>query len=174
MHELRYIGLVPLLFFVIGTALAYAGIRQRLGLRRFSGGRGGRLGSSPRCTRAVGSRYDYRSLLHFPVVRFTLPDGHEVETEVMSGSNPAPAHTGETVTVLYDPRQPTRARIDGFWADGTLVVGALVSAAGCSRRWAWPASSASLRWADWADAARKRPASSAPYGRRRCPGSSSD
>lgn len=127
MHELRYIGLVPLLFFVIGTALAYAGIRQRLGLRRFKRRAGRATGIVTAVhSRWVGSRYDYRSLLHFPVVRFTLPDGHEVETEVMSGSNPAPAHTGETVTVLYDPRQPTRARIDGFWADGTLVVGALV------------------------------------------------
>lgn len=127
MHELRYIGFLPLLFFVVGSALAYAGIRQRLALRRFRRRAGRAAGTVTEVhSRWVGMRYEDRSLLHFPVVRFTLPDGHEVETEVVSGSNPAPARTGETVTVLYDPRRPTRARIDGFWADGTLVTAGLV------------------------------------------------
>jgi len=126
-HELRYIGFLPLLFFVVGSALAYAGIRQRLALRRFKRRAGRAAGTVTEVhSRWVGMRYEDRSLLHFPVVRFTLPDGHEVETEVVSGSNPAPARTGETVTVLYDPRRPARARVDGFWADGTLVTAGLV------------------------------------------------
>lgn len=124
-HELRYLGFLPLLFFLVGSALVYAGIRQRLALRRFKR----RAGRAPGTVTEVHSRwvgYNDPSFLYFPVVRFTLPDRHEVETEVVSGSSPAPARTGETVTVLYDPRRPTRARIDGFWADGTLVTAGLV------------------------------------------------
>ena len=42
----------------------------------------------------------------FPVVEFTLPDGRVIRARTHTGRNPAPAKTGETVTVLYDPLRP--------------------------------------------------------------------
>lgn len=126
-QELRYIGFLPLLFFVVGSLLVYFGIRQRLALRRFQRRATWTTGTVTEVrSRWVSSRDSDGMFMYFPVVRFTRPDRHEVETEVFSGSSPAPAHRGDTVTVLYDPRRPVRARIDNFWADGTLVIAVLV------------------------------------------------
>ena len=60
------------------------------------------------------------SKIYYPVVRFALPDGREVETVTRSGASPPPARTGAPVTVLYDPADPSVARVEGTWADGTI------------------------------------------------------
>jgi hypothetical protein len=60
-----------------------------------------------------------------PVVRFTLPDGRTVQTEARMGTGPGFRFKGSEVTVLYDPADPRRARIEGFIAGGgQLVAGA--------------------------------------------------
>jgi uncharacterized protein DUF3592 len=59
---------------------------------------------------SVGHAGD-RTLLAFPVVRFSLPNGRTVETQSTWGTNPPPAKPGAQVTVLYDPADPTRASV---------------------------------------------------------------
>jgi len=49
--------------------------------------------------------------LWFPILSFTTVDGHPVQTRAQIGRVPAPARTGDQVTVLYDPEDPTRASL---------------------------------------------------------------
>ncbi len=49
----------------------------------------------------------------FAVLRFALPDGRVVETAADSGGNWRPGKVGERVRILYDPGNPTRARMAG-------------------------------------------------------------
>lgn len=62
-----------------------------------------------------------------PVVRFTPGGGEPVEFTSSSSSNPPSYHRGENVVVLYDPAQPQRARIDGFFSlwGAPLILGVL-------------------------------------------------
>lgn len=67
---------------------------------------------------------------YYPIVAFTLPDGSRKRLPTTMGSWPAAYTVDEAVTVLYDPAQPTYARIDsaaGVWAHWTwtLVSGVL-------------------------------------------------
>ena len=63
-----------------------------------------------------------------PVVRFTLPDGRTVQTEARMGSGSGFKLKGSDVTVLYDPADPRRARIEGFMAgSGRLVAGCMTT-----------------------------------------------
>lgn len=55
-----------------------------------------------------------------PVLRFTTLDGRLVEAESDVSSAPAPARVGEQRTVLYDPADPTRARLAGVAGNGAL------------------------------------------------------
>ena len=49
-----------------------------------------------------------------PVVRFKTVQGNTVEFESSFRSNPPAYHTGQAVTVLYDPAEPRSAAIRGF------------------------------------------------------------
>jgi uncharacterized protein DUF3592 len=56
------------------------------------------------------------------------PDGRTVQTEARMGSGSGFKFTGSEVTVLYDPADPRRARIDGFMAgSGRLVAGCMTT-----------------------------------------------
>jgi hypothetical protein len=57
----------------------------------------------------------------FPVLRFALPDGRVVHTESDVGSSPSPVRTGDRVTVLYDPADPTRARVASTTVTATIA-----------------------------------------------------
>jgi hypothetical protein len=66
-----------------------------------------------------------------PVVRFELPDGRTVETEARMGASPGFKSRGE-VTVLYDPEDPRRARVDSFGAGASAVVGGCMASLGAT------------------------------------------
>lgn len=51
-----------------------------------------------------------------PVVRFQTIEGSTVEFESGFRSNPPAYHTGQTVSVLYDPDEPHSAAIRGFFS----------------------------------------------------------
>jgi hypothetical protein len=55
----------------------------------------------------VGSGPVYR-----PTVQFTTADGAQVTATSPFGTNPRPGHVGDTVAVLYDPRDPQRIRVE--------------------------------------------------------------
>lgn len=67
----------------------------------------------------VGPRGD-ATLVYFPVVRYPLPDGRVVDFRSPQGSMPAAVRRGERVTVLYDPNDPTNARLEGILSGGCL------------------------------------------------------
>jgi hypothetical protein len=47
-----------------------------------------------------------------PTVQFTTAAGAHVTATSPFGANPRPGHVGDTVTVLYDPRDPRRVRVE--------------------------------------------------------------
>ena len=78
---------------------------------------------------------------YYPVIRFRGPTGQDVFFKGRVGSNPARYARGETVTVLYDPETPEKARIDSFFQlwFGPLVLGglgAVFGGIGCGY-WSW-------------------------------------
>lgn len=102
----------PAIFVVVG--LAFAG----LGARTLAAGRAFERTARPAEAEVTDVRWERvgragdRSQLAFAVLRFVLPDGRTVETQAMYGTN-LPPTTGARVPILYDPADPTRARIAG-------------------------------------------------------------
>ena len=56
-----------------------------------------------------------------PQFAFRTYEGREVHTESSIGSNPPPARPGQSITVLYDPRDPNRARVDSLVGRGGYI-----------------------------------------------------
>jgi hypothetical protein len=50
--------------------------------------------------------------IYYPVVRFRAADGREVEARTMVGTSFTRVREGDAVTVLYDPKDPTRAQLE--------------------------------------------------------------
>lgn len=123
--------LVPVAFIAAGLLFAYLGVRGRRGAKAFRA-RAARVTGLVTEIRdrwedtTTGTMDHGTSLRRYPVVRFALPDGREVETET-PGANPAPAKEGAQVTVLYDPDAPTNAVIDTRWSDGTVGSGCMTA-----------------------------------------------
>jgi hypothetical protein len=73
---------------------------------------------------AVGTPSD-RTMTGFPELRFTLPDGQVVDTVARSGTSFDAMQEGQPVTVLYDPADPRRARVDSRSSSaGSTLLGA--------------------------------------------------
>jgi hypothetical protein len=102
----------------IGALLVAAGIVVARANRRFDR----RALRAP--GRVTGVRWDAigppanRTMTGFPELRFTLPDGREVETVARTGTTFEAMKEGEAVTVLYDPADPRQARVDSRTAAG--------------------------------------------------------
>jgi hypothetical protein len=124
------VSLFGLLFAVVGAAVAFQGVRSARASRAFE-----RIAQ-----RADGEVMDVRyetvgragdsSRASIPVVRFTLPDGRTVQTEARMGTSSGFKLKGSDVTVLYDPADPRRARIEGFMAGGGAILGGCMTAFG--------------------------------------------
>jgi hypothetical protein len=67
---------------------------------------GTRLRATP-WTGFIGSGPLYR-----PTVEFTTAAGAQVTATSPFGANPRPGHVGDSVTVLYDPGNPQRVRVE--------------------------------------------------------------
>lgn len=87
-------------------------------------------------------RRDVERISFVPIVRFTTPEGHEIEFHGSGGSS-ASFTAGEGVNVVYDRSQPGRARIVSFvdlWLPAAvafavaLIFGAAVRLSRWSRR----------------------------------------
>jgi hypothetical protein len=67
------------------------------------------------------------STTYRPVVRFVTDDGRTIEFTSSAGSNPPSYSRGETVPVLYTPKTPEDAKINGFFAlwGGVTILGGL-------------------------------------------------
>ena len=69
--------------------------------------------------------------LYRPTVKFATADGIQVTATSPFGTNPRPGHVGDTVTVLYDPRDPQRIRVEtqSRWV-GCLELGLMLFGGG--------------------------------------------
>jgi hypothetical protein len=126
---------VPPLFVVAGIAILIASVRGLIGANRFErrAQRTSALVTELRWrahSNRAGSSGPNSRVAH-PVLRFVLPDGRTVEVESGAGTNPPSAREGDTVTVLYDPDDPTVARVDGLMNSGRLaaVIGLIMGLA---------------------------------------------
>ena len=112
-------------FAAIGAALVAIGVaitRSNRGFER-------------RAARARGQVVDVRweaigppgdkIMTGFPVLRFTLPGGEAVETVARTGTSIDAMKEGEAVDVLYDPADPSQARVDSRASSaGSTLAGA--------------------------------------------------
>ena len=76
--------------------------------------------STPGAMRVPGSRVRVSTWTNFvgsgplyrPTVEFRTAEGAQVTATSPFGANPRPGHVGDTVTVLYDPGNPQRIRVE--------------------------------------------------------------
>jgi hypothetical protein len=95
----------------------------------------GRAEKAPGTVVALEPTRSDRSTYYHPVVRFGLRSGQERTFRSHFGSNPPSHSVGETVEVLYDPDDPSDARIDSTFSrwGGVMIfaaVGAIFGAIG--------------------------------------------
>jgi len=120
--------LVPAAFMGFGLMIATHGARSGKRTKAFKA----RAQSATGLVTEVRKRWHSDStgdmsstMYYYPVVRFDLPDGRQVETET-PGGNPSPAKQGAQVRILYDPDAPTTALVDTRWGDGTIGNGCVM------------------------------------------------
>lgn len=119
----------PLLFVAFGLLFSWLGLRIALSGRRLreSGVRVPGVVVRLRFSRSTSGSAN--SGQYFPLMRFRTVDGQDMEVESDIGTNPAPAREGAQVTVIYDPANPRRARIDNMIGRGGAL-GALFAVIG--------------------------------------------
>jgi len=110
--------LIPAAAVAFGVMLIVAAARSQSSDRRFAADARRATGTVVGMRRIGGG--DARDEA-FPIVRFELPDGRAVEAQSRYGSRPAPASEGDTVSVLYDPRDPRRVQIGEVKATGVFL-----------------------------------------------------
>jgi Protein of unknown function (DUF3592) len=105
------IGALPGVFALLGLLLLGSGVRQWLQLRSFLKGAtatGGRVA-------AVVQEKRKRTARYFTDVEFQTASGQRVQFRpVLSTDQPA-FEVGEAVPVLYNPANPTAARVNEYW-----------------------------------------------------------
>lgn len=95
-----------ILLIVCGLVSVYT--YQQLARERSAAGFVVRLETQTHYDSETGEPYD----LYYPVLRFRLPDGTFVETRSSIGASPPDQQPGDEITVLYNPDNPSEARVD--------------------------------------------------------------
>jgi len=119
---------IGLIFFLIG--LLIWGTGHRFG-RSAASARGTIVGfnaTDPSMPRMAGSPVRVSTLPGFgasfvyrPTVEFNTPDGTSVRATSSIGTNPKSGKVGDSVTVLYDPRDPQHVRVASVAGRGTCL-----------------------------------------------------
>jgi hypothetical protein len=108
---------LPWVFVIVGVGSIVSGVRGLFGAAAFRS-RAQRASAEVTERRWQGTGRGSRLV---PVVRFTLADGRVVETEVATSANPLSNWEGQSVTVLYDPDDPTYVELPGLAGFGGLT-----------------------------------------------------
>jgi len=111
---------VPVIFAVVGSMFVILGLRSAASLRRFRRTAARASGVVLDLVLDVAGPRRSTNLVYFPVVRFSTPDGRVVDFRSPQGSSPAAVRRGQQVDVLYDPADPTNARLEGILSGGCL------------------------------------------------------
>lgn len=111
---------VPVLFAAVGSIFVVVGLRSAAGLRRFRRTAARASGVVLDLVLDLAGPRGRGGWLYFPVVRYWLPDGRVVDVRSPQGSSPPAVRRGQQVTVLYDPADPTNARLEGILSGGCL------------------------------------------------------
>jgi hypothetical protein len=140
---MKILKVAPILFLVIGLILLAGGARITLRTQSF------RRHASAAAGVVVENVWsqDSDSSVYCPKVEFRTESGRSVTFISSVGSRPPAFHEGESVTVLYDPNDPTHAAIDtvmeqwfpsmilcGLGAVGSLIGGGWLFAVARSKR----------------------------------------
>lgn len=70
----------------------------------------------------VDSETDNTSTYYYPVVEFKARDGKRRTLELTEGSNPPSHEGGDEVTILYEPDNPSDARIKSFGSSALMWI----------------------------------------------------
>jgi len=114
------IAAIGIFFLLVGWIIRRTSRRMRGPTERAQGTVVGFDTSTPGAMRVPGSRVRVSTWTNFvgsgplyrPTVQFTTADGTQVTATSPFGANPRPGHVGDSVTVLYDPRNPQRVRVE--------------------------------------------------------------
>lgn len=124
-------GVVPAVVFLgVGLAFAALGFQQLAEARRFARGACRAPGvvvdmQARRAAFRSRRRWRWRpseDVLFFPVVRFRPPGGKEVTFQSATGTNPPQFRAGRQVSVIYDPQNPSTARVESFLSSTAFPV----------------------------------------------------
>ena len=111
---------IGVFFLLVGWIIRRSSRRMRGPTERAEGKITGFDTSTPGAMRVPGSRVRVSTWTNFvgsgplyrPTIEFTTADGTQVTATSPFGANPRPGHVGDTVTMLYDPRNPQRVRVE--------------------------------------------------------------
>lgn len=125
---MQKLGLIKFIFLGLGVAMLVGAGAAWVNTRSF-------IGRAVTVTGTVVELREVRdkdddSSTYKPIVRFVAGNGSDITFESSFSSRPPAYDVGESVEVLYDPRDPGEARINGFgslWF-GSLILGILGTA----------------------------------------------
>jgi hypothetical protein len=117
-----------LIFVLVGAVIR----RTQHGFRGAARTQGTIVDFDPRTPGMAGNLGAPHGIVYMPTVEFTTADGTPVRATSNIGTNPRPGRVGDSVTVLYDPRNPQRVRVESgkavfsclevaFWLVGGAV-----------------------------------------------------
>ena len=103
---------VLVLVWAVAAVLVGAVLSGRRESRRFAAGAARAQGVVVELASGPAAGPQVPGPLSYPVVRYRTADGREVVFRSDFGAQPSPWRPGQPVTVLYDPGDPQRARIE--------------------------------------------------------------
>lgn len=115
---MKVLKLISVVFSVIGVGMLAGSIFIFSNTTRFIAGAaeaGGKVIDLERTRSSSSSSSRSSSTMYRPVVEFTTATGKRIEFVSSVGSSPPSHRVGEAVTVLYNPADPSKARIKSFF-----------------------------------------------------------
>jgi len=125
-RQLAITSVVVVLFCAGGVVLIALGAQEYTKSRAFKAEAASALGRVVGFETFHSSGTATRDDIHYAVVVFTLEDGREIRFRGPSKDGPVKLRKGDEVDVLYDPDDPTVAKVDNFmglWFSATWLFG---------------------------------------------------